>query len=79
MGTLVGEDDGWNTVLLNIPMMDASLGLPSDAAMQITAQSYVEVKDKAGAIVYQAETQSLTYSAAKTAFGSPEAICITKT
>ena len=67
VGTLVWKDDGWNTVLLNIPMMDASLGLPSDAAMQITAQSYVEVKDKTGVIVYQAETQSLTYSAAKTA------------
>ncbi len=67
VGAVVWKDDGWNTVLLNIPLLDASLGLPSDVAMQITAQSYVTVQDAQGTIVYQAESDSLTYSAAKTA------------
>lgn len=67
VGAMVWKDDGWNTVLLDIPMLDAELGLPSDMALQITAQSYVNVTDANGDVVYQAETQSLTYSAAKTA------------
>ena len=67
VGAVAWKDDGWNTVLLDIPLLDASLGLPSDMAMQITAQSYVVVQDWQGEIVYQLETDSLTYSAAKTA------------
>ncbi len=55
----VWNDEGWNTVLLQIPT--------SAAATDITAQSFVEVKSKNGATVYEASTEARTYSAAETA------------
>ena len=55
----VWNSEGWNTVLLNIPT--------SAMATDITAQSFVAVKDKKGAVVYEADTDTRTYSAAETA------------
>ena len=57
--TSAWNEDGWNTVLLNIP--DNAL------AIDITAQSFVEVKDANGDIVYALNTKAVTYSAAQTA------------
>ena len=55
----VWNDDGWNTVLLNIP---------NDAvAIDITAQSFVEITNENGGTVYEMNTKSVTYSAAQTA------------
>ncbi len=51
--------DGWNTVLLDIPT--------SAVAVDITAQSFVEVKNKNGTTVYETNTEPRTYSAAETA------------
>ena len=42
--------DGWNTVLLNIPT--------SAVAVDITAQSFVEVKNKNGGTVYEMNTNT---------------------
>ena len=55
----VWHSEGWNTVLLDIPT--------SAVATDITAQSFVEVKNKSGAVVYEADTVTRTYSAAETA------------
>ncbi len=57
--TSVWNEDGWNTVLLNIP--DNAL------AIDITAQSFVEVKNANGDTVYALNTKAVTYSAAQTA------------
>ena len=55
----VWHSEGWNTVLLDIPT--------SAVAANITAQSFVEVTDKNGDTVYEANTEVRTYSAAETA------------
>ena len=55
----VWHSEGWNTVLLDIPT--------SAMATDITAQSFVEVKNKSGEVVYEADTITRTYSAAETA------------
>ncbi len=51
--------DGWNTVLLNIPT--------NAVAVDITAQSFVEVKNANGNTVYEMNTEPRTYSAAEAA------------
>ena len=55
----VWHEEGWNTVLLAIP--------DNAVAIDIAAQSFVEVKDKNGATVYALSTNTVQYSAAQTA------------
>lgn len=55
----VWHEEGWNTVLLNIP--------DNAVAIDIAAQSFVEVKNKNGDTVYTADTNTVQYSAAQTA------------
>lgn len=64
------HETGWNTLLMDIPALtqaDVDAGFSANTALDITAQSFVEIRDKAtGDIVYAADSD--TYQTVKLTF-----------